>query len=294
MLSLDYLNKFLVTCKHKNITTASNELFITQPALSKSIMEMEKLLGTQLFIRTSRGLELTPTAEYLRNNTELQMMQIQNTINSIEKTNKIIDKLVIGTSVTIAKNFLTKKLSKFIDMFPKINLNIKNVSINHKENNAIDLITNNEIDLIIANQPIDIKNYTCIPVHTLHDCFVGGKKYKALSFHKIDLKELKKFPLVTNAKNSVTRQSFENFCSQNGISFTPSIEVENNALLSEMIKLNLGIGYTTKEFVMEEIQGKELFIINVNQKLPERHLYVIYKNETFNIQIQTLIDIIQE
>lgn len=293
MINLEYLKKFLTTCKYKNMTLASNELCITQPALSKSIKELEHLIGVKLFTRTSHGIDLTPAGEYLKNNIELQFVQIENVVSSLEQINNINNKLTIGTSVTIAKNFLTKKLSKLLGMFPNLNLSIKNVSFNNKENNAIELITNNKIDVIIANQPIAINNYKCKPIHKLHDTFICGTKYKALSNREININELMKFPLVANGKNSITRKSFEKFCQDNDLSFTPSIEVENNALLSEMVKLNLGIGYTTKEFVLDDVKSHKIFIINTNIALPMRDLYIIYKSNTNTLELQTLINILE-
>ena len=293
MINYELLKKFLVVCKYNNLTTASNQLYISQPALTKSMKELESLLNVQLFKRTSKGMNLTVSGEFLKQNIEIPFMQIQNTLELLQQKNQVQQKITIGTSVTIAKNYLPQKLAKLTSIYPDLKIEIKSVSLNDKDNNAIEMLNNDAIDIIISNQEVKIPNTTCCSVQKLHDIFICGKKYSGLCYKNITLEKLLQFPLILNSKGSITRSSFDNFCQQNKLTAVANVQVENNALLTEMVKLNMGVGYTTKEFIADDLQEKTLFEIKTNTVLPTRYLYITYKNNNDLTELKSLISILK-
>ncbi len=277
MVNLELLRKFLVVCKHNNLTSAAYELCITQPALTKAMKELESSLHTELFKRTSKGLKLTTNGEILKQKIELPLLQIEKTISLFEETETFHHKLTIGTSLTIAKNYLPLKLAKLQQVYPKLKIELISVSLNNKENNGIELLQSGDIDLIVSNQKLNLSNCICTPVHKIHDILICGEKYKALCHKNIDFKDVLEFPLILNSKGSVTRESFDKFCLENNYTPKINIEVSNNAFLVEMIKLNMGIGYSTREFITDEIDRNLLYEIKTNATLPVRNLYITYK-----------------
>lgn len=277
MINLELLRKFLAVCRHENLTSASYELCITQPALTKAMKELEGELNTELFRRTSRGLKLTTNGELLKQKIEIPLLQIEKAVEMFESTETFHHKLTIGTSLTIAKNFLPPKLAKLQQVFPKLKIELTSVSLSNKENNGLDLLQNGNIDLIVSNQKLNLPNCVCEPVHKIHDILICGEKYKALCQKNIDFKEVLEFPFILNSKGSVTRESFDKFCSTHQLTPKINIEVSNNAFLIEMIKLNMGIGYSTREFITDELDRKLLFEIKTNESLPVRNLYITYK-----------------
>ena len=293
MVNFELLKKFLVVCKHNNLTTASNELYITQPALTKSIKELEELLNVQLFKRTSKGMILTSSGEFLKQNIELPFAQIQNALDLLQNNNETQQKITIGTSITIAKNYLPQKLSKLADIYPNLKIEIKSVSLNSAENNGIEMLNNEKVDIIVSNQEVKMPNLKCVAVQKLHDVFICGTKYQGLCYKNINLDKLLEFPLILNEKGSVTRKSFDSFCKENNISANATVEVEHNTLLTEMVKLNMGIGYSTKEFITDELQSNNLFILKTNATLPTRNLYITYKNNSNLNELQTFISILK-
>lgn len=77
------LEYFLVLCRTRNISTASDELFLTRQALSKSIQALEREVGAQLFIRTSTGVELTEAGTAIRDASHQCMLMWNHTCDSI-------------------------------------------------------------------------------------------------------------------------------------------------------------------------------------------------------------------
>ena len=112
---------FYVVANHSNITKASEELNISQPAISKSIKNLEDQLGGNLFIRTKRGVTLTEEGKEFYN----YIKQAMEYINNAEKkfTNLInleTGCIKIGINTTLTKEFLLPFLEEFHSLYPKI------------------------------------------------------------------------------------------------------------------------------------------------------------------------------
>ncbi|MBQ8749348.1 MAG: LysR family transcriptional regulator [Clostridia bacterium] len=291
-MNYENIKKFLVVAKNLNISNSANELFISQPALSKTIKEIEKELDHKLFIRKSKGLMLTEAGQQLYDKLRKPFNEIDEIIERFTSTsNDEFIKIRIGTSLTIAKKFLTFKLSKYMQKYPNIKIELKSLKVS----DCITELKDKKIDFFLTNTDISADNdFVIYKLKDLHDCLIGGSVFKHLKSEKLNFKDLKYYPLITNTKKSVTRNSFNNFCNSFDITLNPTIEVENNGFLSELVKLNMGIGYTTYEFIQDEIDNKTLFQIETIQQLPTRKLYLVTNTNnnlpSFDVLLNILLD----
>ena len=126
-IDLELYKTFYIVAKHKHMTKASEELHISQPAISQSIKKLEEQLDGTLFLRSNKGMELTEEGkmffEYVKGALEL--------IDNAEKeftSFKTLDKgeIKIGCSTTLTKLILMDSIEKFHQDFPNININITN------------------------------------------------------------------------------------------------------------------------------------------------------------------------
>ena len=110
-VNLELYKYFYVVAKNKNMTKASEELFISQPALSQSIKKLEEQLNCTLFFRNNKGMELTKEGEALFDYITGAMLQINNAENELLDF-KELDKgeIRIGSSTTITRTYLIKSL----------------------------------------------------------------------------------------------------------------------------------------------------------------------------------------
>ena len=141
---------FYVVANHCNITKASEELSISQPAISKSIKNLEEQLGGQLFVRTKRGVVLTEEGKEFYNYIKQAIEYINNAENKFtDLINLETGCIKIGISTTLTKEFLLPYLEEFHSLYPKIDIQI---------------ITNLTSDLMpkLRNGLIDTENATNI------------------------------------------------------------------------------------------------------------------------------------
>ena len=114
---------FEAAARHRNFTRAAEELQVTQSAVSRQIQLLEEHLGTTMFQRRSRGLELTPEGERLQRAVAMGLEHIANVAADIRR-HRIPGELTIATSVTFASYWLMARLANFRAAHPEIELRL--------------------------------------------------------------------------------------------------------------------------------------------------------------------------
>lgn len=285
---------FYVVANNGNITKASEELNISQPAISKSIKKLEEQLGGQLFVRTKRGVILTEEGKEFYNYIKQAIEYINNAENKFtDLINLETGCIKIGISTTLTKEFLLTYLEKFHTLYPKIDIKI----ITSLTSDLIAKLKSGLIDIVILN--LNDKNYgndiDIIKCMKINDCFVVNSKYKNLINKEVSLKEINNYPLILQSKGSNTREFLDNVAKEKGIVFNPNIELASYSLVVEFAKIGLGIGYVTKEYIKDELNNKKLFELKTKEKIPSRYIGIaLSKNHLPNFSTKKLIEIIRK
>ena len=282
---------FYVVATTGNITKASKELMISQPAISKSIKNLECQLGGDLFVRTKRGVILTDEGKEFYYYIKQAMEYIYNAENKFtDLINLETGSVRIGVSTTLTKEFLLPYLEEFHSKYPKINIQ----TINGTSNELFSKLRNGLIDLIVLNLPsFNIDDFELIKCRQVHDCFVVNNKYIELVNKKLSLNELNNYPLILQAKASNTRILLDDFCEKNNIMLNPNMSLASYGLVVEFAKIGLGIGCVTKEYIKEELKNRALYELDVYPKIPPRYIGIaISKNHIPSFSTKKLIEII--
>jgi len=291
-MNIDYelYRIFYIVAKNGNITRASKELLISEPAVSKSIKNLEGYLGAPLFTRTKKGVNLTTEGITLY---EYISKGIEYFKSGEAKFNELINlesgTIRIGINTTLTKEFLMPYLETFHKLYPNINIEIRtNLTSELKS-----MLKDGLIDMHILNLTNEeTKNdFNIIKCKTITDCFVSNKPIK----EKISIKELNNYPLILQDKNSNTRKFLDDFANKYEITLKPKIEIGSYYLVSEFSHIGLGIGYVTKDYIKNNLDNKELFIVPIKEKIPSREIGILLnKNTTPNFSTKELIKIITQ
>lgn len=283
---------FYTVAKNQNITKAAEELNISQPAISKSIKNLEEQLKGQLFIRTKRGVILTEEGKEFYNYIKKAIEYITSAENKFsELINLETGSIRIGVSTTLTKEFLLPYLKKFHKLYPNIDIQI----ITNISSELITKLKNGLIDIVIMNideNSID-KDIELIKCKEVTNCFIVNESYKHLLNKELSLKDLNKYPLILQTNGSVTRNFINDFAKKNNVILKPNIELASYTLVVEFTKIGFGIGLATKEYIQKELDNKELFILNLKEKIPDKYIGIaLSKNHLPNFSTKKLIEII--
>ena len=252
------------------MTKAAEELYISQPAVSRSIKQLETQLGVSLFTRTHRGMQLSAKGgKVIFTEVERALVLLETAEKRIsEITSSASGTLRIGASDTIFEYFLADKIVEFHEKYPSVKVDL----VADFTPDTIAKLKADKCDVAFVNLPIEadaeLKLYgNCM---RLNDIFVAGEKYEKLAEDKLSLSELKNYPLIFMEENTVARRTLDNFLGSLGVELTPSIEVGSWELMKSLVARGMGIGVIPREYAQNGLDDGTLFELETDPVLPAR------------------------
>ncbi|MCM3080717.1 LysR family transcriptional regulator [Brevibacillus invocatus] len=270
---LDLYKIFCKVGKRKSFSKAAKDLYMTQPAVSQAIMQLERELDIRLFNRTPKGVSLTNEGSLLYEyvNSALKLIDVGEE-KILEFKNLSTGELKIGVGDTISRYFLLPYLEAFHSKYPNIKFKI----VNGTTLELCSILKSGEVDIAIVNLPLDDSTLEQRPCIDIHDIFVCGEKYKHLVSKPITLDEVVKLPLILLESNSNSRRYVEDYLLSKGIQISPEFELGSHDLLLEFAKINLGIACVTKEFSQEYLKKGLLYEVPLTDEIPKREVGVCF------------------
>jgi LysR family cyn operon transcriptional activator len=276
-MNLELYKIFCCVVSTGNILKASEQLYISQPAVSRAIKQLENDIGCRLFIRSSRGVKLTNQGEILYKYAKQALTFLRIGEKKVyEYENLNYGEVVVGVSDTLCKFFLTPYLGEFNNKYPNIRIQIRC----HNTPETIKLLKDSLIDLALVTSPLKEESITFLPVFPIQDCFVVGEKYKFLSQKKQHLWEIISYPIILLTNTSNSRLFINNYFRDNSVVFEPAFELGNFDLLSHFAKNNFGIACVIKNFICDDLEQGKLYEIDLFEKIPPRIACIAMLNNT--------------
>lgn len=289
-INLDLYRIFYAVATNGSISSSSNSLYISQPAITFQIKNLEEQLGVSLFIRTKKGMLLTEEGKILYDYVKTAIESIKNGKNTLTNLKNLNSGIIrIGASTTVSRHVLIPYLEIFHEKYPNIEIQI----LNNLTTNLVKELKNGNLDLLILNMPMEeTKDLKIIPIVEVQDIFVGNKKYFDLTNGKLDLKDLNSYPLIFQKNPSNTRAYLDKYLKNNNTILKPNLEVVSYNLIMDLVKAGFGIGYATKEFIKNELDNKLLYEINVSPNVPKRYIGIAIVDRNIpNYSVKKLIDL---
>jgi DNA-binding transcriptional LysR family regulator len=252
-----------------SFSKAAKSLFMSQPAISQSIAQLEGDLDVRLFTRTQRGVVLTEEGNLLFQHVNPGINLIANGEKRVSDAKNLLEgQLKLGVGDTVSRYFLMDCLEVFNRRFPAIKMKI----INKTTMELGRLIKSGDIDLAIVNLPLDDTAFSIVPVQEVHDVFIAGERFSNLSGKILRLSELSALPLIMLDSSSRSRQYVEGFLKSRGVYVTPDIELGSHDLLLQFARIGLGISCVVKEYSKEFLDGSSIFELELEEAIPVRSI----------------------
>ena len=291
MVNLDLYRVFYTVAKSGSLTKAAEELYISQPAVSRSIKQLETQLGVTLFTRTHRGMTLSAQGgKVIFAEVERALGLLEEAENRITERNKSATGTIrIGASDTIFEYFLADKIVEFHERFPAVKIEL----MADFTPDTIEKLKLDKCDVAFVNLPITADSE--LKLHgncmRLNDIFITSEKFSELTNEPISLSTLKKYPLILMDENTVARKSLDNFLSSVGVSVTPSIEVGSWDLMKRLVLRGMGIGVIPREYATRRLTEGELFEVKTDPALPARSVgMLLLKNAPVSYALHCFIE----
>jgi len=253
-MTLRKLQIFYCVAEKLNMTTVSKEMYISQPAISQMIKEMEEELGVKLFNRLGKRLYLTDEGELFKTYSR-RMMNLYQEFEEVldEKKDLKKGKLKLGASSTIGIYVMPQLIKEFIRDYPEIDISLK---IGNTEDIA-NMILKNDIDLAFVEAEVDMNEIKSEEIWKDELIIITHPEHKWGKHLEIDESELKSEKFILREEGSGTRKVFEAAMKNNHIKYQESFTLGNTEAIKEIIMTGLGISCLSKLTVKKELdEGK--------------------------------------
>ena len=270
---------FYTVANTGNISKAAKELYISQPAISKSIQKLEESVGCKLFSRSSRGVVLTDEGKLLYEHVSEAFETLTLGEEKLKRSIELgVGHLKIGVSSTLCKYLLLPYLKEFIRQNPHISISISCQSTN----DTLKLLEDNKIDIGLIGKPENLKNIHFDFLEEIEDIFVAAKDYlrnlKARGIQKDHI--LQSSTLMLLDKNNMTRQYIDDYLQENQIIIKDSIDISDMDLLIDFARIGVGVACVIKNFVREDLENGTLVEIPLGFPIHKREVGFAYKTTT--------------
>ncbi|MBQ3307270.1 MAG: LysR family transcriptional regulator [Bacilli bacterium] len=282
---------FLYLYEEKSISKTANKLYVSQPAISYSLKELENQLGYTLFYRNSKGIEPTLEANELYSYISTAFNILQDAEEHIKNLNSLNTGCIrVGTPSHIGVCYLSKYIAEFRKEYPGIRFEV----VCKSTRDMVEMLETRKLDVIVDTLPIDSKKeVTKITLSKLNNCFAYNKNYfKNVKINSIE--DLNNYPLVLPTSAYSSRVKLDEFLSSKGIKVNPVLESWTTEVLLEMVRKGIGIGYFSKEVIDSQKDKDDFEIITFNNELPSVDLCCVYREDFLTTATSKFIELIKK
>ncbi|MEI7487627.1 MAG: LysR family transcriptional regulator [Chryseobacterium sp.] len=271
----DYrLKVFYTVAARLSFTRASEELNISQPAVTKHIKEIENQLNTKLFDRKGTSIQITQSGKILYEYAEKIRniyRDLEFEINQINQQHK--GKLIIGASTTIAQYILPEILAKFNSYYKDIKIEL----ITHNTESISALLKDGKIDLGIIEGESQSSYFEYKPFKA-DEIVLVAKTNHPFANKTLNLKDLYNLDLIFREQGSGTQEFIQNRLKEKGINID-DLKTVMQLGSSESIKNYLlhsdCLAFLSISTVLNELKNNTLTIIDIKNFSIERNFHFI-------------------
>lgn len=285
-INLNSFKIFLEVANSNSFLEASNKLFLSQPAISKSMSKLEEDLGVSLFYRANKGISLTPSGEvlykYLKDTKELLLSceRVLVSMNDIEESH-----LIIGVQSHVVRNYLMDKIDRFRTKHPKIKIKLIDLATSA----LIEQLHTRKVDFVVDTSPVDsiYSNINIMPICAVNTGFIKSTQ----NLKKIvKINDLVEENIVLPVERSSLRKNLNKIFDKNDLKINPILEFETEELIIDAVRRNLGVGYVVKSAVKYLVDAGIVEYVDLDIEFPKMEINLVYNNNTLSKVAQLFIE----
>ena len=238
-VNFEYYKIFYYVARYCNFTKAAHALHNSQPNITRAMNALEQEIQCTLFVRTNRGVQLTPEGQQLYVRVSAAMTQLQAAEDELTKSASLeYGSISIGASEIALNIYLLHRLRQFHIDYPKVRLKIAN----HSTPQAIQSLKSGEIDFAVVTTPLTVTSPLIqVNLQPFQDILVGGTTFRPLQQKILSISELKNYPFIL-----------------------------------PLVKNELGLAFLPEPMVTDALQNNSVVSLKLREALPTRQVSIVY------------------
>ncbi len=272
-ITIRQLQIFEAVAMHLSYTRAAEVLYLSQPAVSMQIKQLESEIAIPLFERMGKRLFLTDAGKELQiyaRNISQQLVELEDVMSEMRGSER--GHLTIAVATT-ANYFALKILGEFYKRHSSTNISL---DVTNRAS-LIKHLADNTVDMVIMGQPPEAIDVEATPFLNNPLVVIAPKDHFLVGKKNIPLSELQKETFIIRELGSGTRMAMERFFEERGYKITSVIEMSSNEAINQAVEAGLGLGIVSKHTLEWELSLDRLAILDVESFPILRHWYLVHR-----------------
>lgn len=278
------LQVFYTVAKQLSFTKAADILYMTQPAVTFQVKQLEEHFNTRLFERSHGKISLTPAGDLVLGYAE-RILALTGEMEARvgELTGQVTGPLMIGASTTIAEYQLPRILGEFKERFPQVQARL---TVANSETIAAK-VADHSLDVGLIEAPSHNPTLTTLACCEDELVMICSPSLKLASRASVTAREIADQPYVSREHGSGTREVVDDFFKNNGVNpddLHIEMELGSREAIKGAVEAGLGVAIMSASTVTKEIQLGTLVAVKLNPRLT-RELTMVYAPEKFRSKL---------
>jgi len=269
-LHLHGLRVFATVAETRNFTKAAQALYISQPAVSKMVQELERQLDLALFERGGSRLGLTEAGAILYRHART-IFDAERAAEAELAALRGLEQgeLQLGASTTIATYLLPTIVGHFHEQYPGIEVSLRSANTRR----IADLLLDYRLDIALVEGPIRDERITSRPWRSDELVVIAPPHHPLVKCSRIPLAELSRQRFIMREPGSGTRNVMEAAFQAQGVDVRTELELGSTEAIKEAVAAGLGLAMVSRASVVDQLTLKRLAIVDVPELVIRRQLH---------------------
>lgn len=280
------LQVFFTVGKLLSFTKAAEQLFMTQPAVTFQVKQLEEQFNTRLFERSHGKIALTPAGRLVMGYAE-RILDLSEELETRvgELTGAVSGPLLLGASTTIAEFYLPQVLGEFKALYPHVQAHMTVANSDTIENRVADYT----LDLGLIESPSHVAALQTVKCCDDELVMICAPRHKLAKQKGVAPKQLVGEPYISREMGSGTREFADNYLRQCGIvpeDLNVVMELGSPEAIKGVVEAGIGVSIVSRATIIKELKLELLTAVPLQPRLI-RTLSVVYPREKFRSRLLT-------
>lgn len=286
-ITLRQLKVFESVARHLSFSRAAEELFLTQPAVSIQIKQLEDSVALPLFEQMGKRIYLTEAGQELYRYSRAIAQQLADMELALDEL-KGLERGKLNISVVSTANYFAPHLlAKFCQRYQGVTVSL---NVSNRET-VLKHLADNSTDLAIMGQPPDGLDIVSESFMENPLVIIAPPNHHLCDKRQIPVKQLEQEIFLVREPGSGTRNAMERFFAEQQIKINRGMEADTTEAIKQAVQAGMGLGIMSLHTIELELETKRLKVLDVQGFPIMRHWYIVHwKNKRFSNVAKTFKD----
>ena len=250
---------FSEAARHQSFAEAARVLYLTPPAVSMQIKELEAHVGLPLFERSGRKVALTTAGEYVLVYARRILASLKEAEDAVARLRKLeAGQLTIGM-VSTAKYFLPRLLARFRQDHPGVELHL---AVGNREQ-LVKMLQAGEVDIAVMGRAPKEFATRAEPFAAHPHVFIAAPGHPLAQQGTLAPQQLREYPFISREPGSGTRAALQRFLDERRSSVNVAMEMSSNETIKQAVMAGMGISFLSLHTIGLEVRQGLIAVLEV-------------------------------